>query len=130
MGLLLTAPLAAPAPPRAAAEPSARAVSQEHQAWVARLEIARTRLIRARAAIRESDERYGKTRQRHRLRGETKRELLTEREVEEMELAAAESSWPELLEGARQAGVPPGLLRPFQDAFPEPTEGAPSSVDD
>ncbi len=119
LGLALL--LALPALP-ALADPEQMEIDQ--QMWVQRLEDARERLKRARTAVEEGDAAYAKGRHRTRLRGEPREEIVAEREAAALELAAAEEAWPKLLEEARRAGLPPGVLRPFEDSVP------PSAIDD
>ena len=96
----------------------------DQQMWVQRLEDARSRLQRARTAVEAGDTTYAKGRHRERLRGEPREEIVAEREAAALELAAAEAAWPKLLEEARRAGLPPGVLRPFEDSVP------PTAIDD
>jgi len=117
VGTGLGSPIALLSPERSGAQPAAADEAAQYEVWTARLDAARTRLKHARAAVAEGDAAYSKNRQRHRLRGETNTEVISGREAAERELAAAEAAWPERLEQARRAGVPPGILRPYEDSF-------------
>jgi hypothetical protein len=119
--LALLAALAAGGPSAAPAEPPAAAPAPEEieaaaleAAWVQRIEDAQARLAAARARRDEAEASYGKLRQRERLQGATKEEVLAAREEAERDIAALEEEVPRLLEEARRAGVQPGALRRFE----------------
>jgi len=115
---LLLLPLAAPAQestPTATptAEPTESAVD-EIDRWHETLREARDRLERARARAESARYSYRDGQQRDR-RGPEKAALLAELEAAERELADAQAALPVLLEEARRAGVPPGVLREFEN---------------
>jgi hypothetical protein len=72
----------------------------------------RLKSARERAAAAKHAQRDGRQRRR---RGAEKAELMAALEGAEQELAEAEAELPALLEKARQAGIPPGVLREFED---------------
>lgn len=83
--------------------------------WLQMLDEAQESLASARKRVEDAEVAYLKWRQRHRPRGAKKGDLLDEIEESKATLADAEESWPELLEKARQAGAPPGLLRRYEE---------------
>ena len=115
--LLFPLPLAAqetppPAAPSAEYTGSAEADVGE---WRERLLEAQERLESARERAAAAQHAYRDQRQRKRLRGEKKAKLLAELKGAEQQLAEAEAELPVLLDEARRAGVPPGVLREFED---------------
>jgi hypothetical protein len=68
----------------------------------------------AREQVAVAQRAYRDARKRRR-RGAERAELLAELENAEQALAEAEAALPTLLEEARRAGVPPGVLREFED---------------
>jgi chromosome segregation ATPase len=118
--ILLLLALAVPALAEEMASPAAAAEAGqigtgEHDAWRERLFEARQRLENARVRFAEAQQAYQDARQRRYPRGDAKAELLAELERAEQELDRAETELPSLLEEAHRAGVPPGVLREFEN---------------
>jgi DNA repair exonuclease SbcCD ATPase subunit len=116
--VLLTFPLPSPAgetPPGAASPGGPSEISAEEiEGWREALTEARERVEAAQEKLVASQQAYRDARKRKR-RGEERAELLAAREAAEHELAEAESALPELMDQARRAGVPPGVLQEFED---------------
>jgi hypothetical protein len=114
--LLLPLPSAAQETPPPAAPPAESTGSGEEEVdeWRERLLEAQARLESARERAAAAQRAYRDGRQRKRPRGEKKAELLAELEGAEQELAEAEAELPVLIDKARRAGVPPGVLREFE----------------
>lgn len=112
--LLLGSPIGA-APSTASAPPAGANASRSLQSWSARLEQAWTQLVDARARKKTALAAATRARNRHRAVGERKVALYAEIEASEAALKEAEARWPALLEEARRAGVPPGILRDYED---------------
>lgn len=112
---LLLVPLAFPAQqiPPAAASP-AELGAEEVDAWRDKLVGARERVDGAREQVATAEVAYREARKRRRRGGE-RADLLAALTAAEQELAEAEARLPALLEQARRAGVPPGVLREFED---------------
>jgi hypothetical protein len=116
--LLLLFPLPSAAqesPPPAAPSAESAGSAKEVGEWRERLLEAQQRLESARERAAATQHAYRDWRQRKRPRGEKKEELLAKLEGAEQELAEAEAELPVLLDEARRAGVPPGVLREFED---------------
>ena len=75
---------------------------------------ARERVDGAREQVTVAQQAYRDARKRNR-RGAERADLLAAQGAAEQELAEAEAELPALLEEARRAGVPPGVLREFED---------------
>lgn len=119
---LLLAPWLAAAQPGRAAPPAPPpiappvAVPTADDDWVPRLaealaarDDARTRVIAGEAALSSA-------RHRHHPRGKALEKVEKDLDDARKDLAAAEERFPELVEQARQAGVSPTALRPFEEA--------------
>lgn len=115
---LLLVPLPSPAQeiPPAAASPAvaAGAAAEEIDAWRDKLLDARERVDGARQQAATAEMAYRDARKRRR-RGAERADLLAALTAAEQELAEAEAALPALLEEARRAGVPPGVLGEFED---------------
>ncbi len=81
---------------------------QRYEQVLSRVKAAEARIATSRLAIR-------KARQRDRLKGQHRTEIMTELNSAEEELATARQLLEELPEAARQAGVPPGWLREIEE---------------
>jgi hypothetical protein len=120
--VLLLLPSAAPAQevpsptPSPTASPAASTKSPEAEIdeWHQTLVDAQDRREKARARAESALYRYRDSRQRHR-RGPQRAALLAEMEAAEQGLGEAEAELAALLEEARRAGVPPGVLREFEN---------------
>ncbi len=114
--LLLALPSSAEeaAPPPASPAATVENGEVEIEEWRQRLLEGHERLESARARALEAKYAHRDGRQRRR-RGAEKAQLTVALEAAEKELAAAEAEFPVLLEQARRAGVPPGVLREFED---------------
>jgi chromosome segregation ATPase len=82
-----------------------------YESWVERLNQARAEVEEARRDLQGAEAALRNQRQRRYPRGEAKRDLASEVEEARLGLEKAERAVPELLEQARRAGVPPGVLR-------------------
>jgi predicted nucleic acid-binding Zn-ribbon protein len=116
--VLLALPLPSPAeetPPQAASPVNpAEITADEIEGWRQTLAQARERVEEAQEEVAAVQQAYRDARKRKR-RGTERAELLAAREAAERELAEAEEEFPGLLEQARRAGVPPGVLGEFED---------------
>ena len=115
---LMLVPLPSPAQevPPAVASPAdaAGATAEEVGAWRDKLLEARERVDEAHGQVATAEMAYRDARKRKRRGGE-RADLLAALEAAQAELAEAEAELPALLEEARRAGVPPGVLREFED---------------
>jgi hypothetical protein len=111
-------PLSSPAqqaPPAGAAPASSAEIgAQEIEEWRETLLEARERVDVARQQVTVTQEAFRDARKRKR-RGDERGELLAAMKAAEQEFADAEAELPALLEKARREGVPPGVLREFED---------------
>ena len=116
--LLLLATGLAAAPASLRAEPPAaldeEAAAQLEVTWVERLGEARSQLSAARERAAQAEHAYRDMRQRDYPRGEARVEIEEELAAARLALEEAEAAYPRLLDEAREAGVPPGTLRPFE----------------
>jgi len=102
-------------PPQAASPVNpAEITAEEIEGWRKTLTQARERVEEAQEEVAAAQQAYRDARKRQR-RGAERAELLAAREAAERELAEAEDALPGLLEQARRAGVPPGVLQEFED---------------
>lgn len=86
----------------------------QQQAWAGRLAAAQQDIAEARERVAELEAAYSQARHSQHPRGD-EREVLQEKLVDaKSELEQAEQRLPELVEQARQAGVYPAILRPYQ----------------
>jgi hypothetical protein len=92
----------------------AEITAEEVEGWQRTLTEARERVAVAQEQVAAAQQAYRHARKRER-RGAERAELLAAREAAERELAEAEDALPDLLEQARRAGVPPGVLGEFED---------------
>jgi hypothetical protein len=116
--VLLAFPLpssAEEAPPEAASAVNpAEITAEEIEGWREMLAQARERVEKAQEEVAAAQQAHRDARKRKR-RGAERGELLAAREAAERELALAEDALPDLVEQARRAGVPPGVLQEFED---------------
>ncbi len=82
--------------------------------WAQRLDHSHDALSDAESRYARAQAAYMDWRQRKRPRGDAKAELLTELEAARVALERQQSRFPELLEQARRAGVPAGILRSYE----------------
>ena len=117
LSLLLLPPpsLAQQMPPAAAAPANPAGIgAEEIEEWRQTLLEARERVDEAIGQVATAEMAYRDARKRKRRGGE-RADLLAALEAAQAELAEAEAELPALLEEARRAGVPPGVLREFED---------------
>jgi len=124
LGLLACAlAVSAAAPARAQAAASAAAESegampdesQDWASWIKTLDDSARKLRELRRTESQLQDAIDKAISRRYPRGEEKQRLLAAHERAKADLAEAEQQHPELLEQARQAGVPQGLLQDYED---------------
>jgi hypothetical protein len=107
--------LAQEAPARAATPASPAGLgAEEIDKWRQTLLESRERVDGAREQFAVAQQAYRDARKRKR-RGAERAELLAAQGAAEQELAEAEAELRALLEEARREGVPPGVLREFED---------------
>jgi hypothetical protein len=118
---------AAPVPARAEAERAApgaddslRDESQDWASWVQQLDESARKLRELRRIESQLQAEIDKAISRRYPRGEEKQRLLDAHERAKADLAEAEQQHPDLLEQARQAGVPQGLLQDYEDVAEAP----------
>jgi len=80
------------------------------QQWKDRLDIARQRLEVAEQRAKLMDTRYAKMMRNDYPRGDARQQLIDERDAAKQRLEGEQAAWPKLLERARTAGVPQGVL--------------------
>jgi hypothetical protein len=84
--------------------------------WQTRLDEALARITSARQNIERLEGAKGRGAARRYPRGDAKEKYIEELEAAREELADAEEAMPELLEEARRAGVPNGVLDRYESA--------------
>jgi len=83
--------------------------------WQQQLDAAWQELVDARARVERAQAAITKARAHHRARGQRKVELYAELDTARRELAEARTQWPRLVEEARRAGLPRGILADYDD---------------
>jgi len=81
--------------------------------WSQRLARAQQRIDLARERVEKTDAAYSRARHDRNPRGGALEEVKERRTAAERELASAEAALPRLVEQARRAGVPAGVLRDY-----------------
>ena len=98
----------------AAVDPEAPASSAGAEArwdhWTARIDMAAQRIGVAKAVVAVWDESYAEMIQADYPRGDARQKLLDSRDKSVQRLASEEAMLPRMIEEARRAGVPPGVL--------------------
>ncbi len=115
--VLLTA-VAVPAFGQTAEAPVAGApddVADDWATWIGTLEESAQNLRSLRKITEELEGEVTRMNIRRYPRGEEKERMLAAYERAQTQLAEAEANHPELLEQARQAGLPGGILQDFED---------------
>jgi len=102
-------------PAAAAPEGPATGGAGEEKPWEERLAEAAARIEAAEARLEKAEAAYSRARHDDHPRGEALEAIEREYAEAGRELEAARSALPELVEEARRAGVPPGVLRPYWD---------------
>jgi hypothetical protein len=104
-------PAAAPA---SAVDPAAPASSQanekRYEHWTARIDVETHRIEVAKAALDVWDESYARMIQADYPRGEARQKLIDSRDRARERYEAEQARLPRMIEEARKAGVPPGVL--------------------
>lgn len=124
--VVLAIGLAAPAlaqPGAVAPDAAAVASDDDPEGWVRRLDEAAARLATAQRRVAELEDAKGRSATRRYPRGEAKEKYLEQLAEAHSELADAKKALPDLLEDARRAGVPPGVL----DRYANPSDDADDS---
>ena len=85
------------------------------QEWRQRLADEHAALVAARERVVDAQIALGAARQHHHPRGDLLGRLYADLEAARDDLAKLETSWPQRLEEARRAGVPPVVLRDYED---------------
>ena len=100
--------------PPASADPAAPAASaadgDRWGEWTARIDVARHRVDVAAATVEVWDQSYADMIQSDYPRGEARQKLIDSRDQAKQRLAAEQANLPRVVEAARRAGVPPGVL--------------------
>ncbi len=115
-GLVLAAPLWAdpPAAP-AAKDKAAKPTGEEEQAgWIQRLDDAAARVVSAQKQVDQLVDAKGRGAARRYPRGEAKEKYLKDLDAARKELADAKRALPALVDEARRAGVPNGVLDRYE----------------
>jgi septal ring factor EnvC (AmiA/AmiB activator) len=86
----------------------------EYADWVKALDQSAQNIDEARSRVAALQEEFTKVKRRRQVRGDAKAELEARLEQAQRDLAKAEQQLPELLAQARQEGVPPGILYPYE----------------
>jgi hypothetical protein len=129
-GLLATAPLAAAQSAGVAADPEAAAPdeSDDWAGWIQTLEQEAKELGQLRKTQAALQAEVDKANTRRYPRGEEKERLLAANLRAQKDLGEAQAEFPDLIEQARQAGVPQGLLQDYED-LAEPPDNADDGSD-
>ena len=102
------APAATAAAPAAPASAGVNSAPYEH--WTARIDVERPRIAVAEAALTVWDEYYARMIQSDYPRGEARQKLIDSRNAARERVEAEQARLPRMVEEARKAGVPPGVL--------------------
>jgi hypothetical protein len=110
----------APGPARAGspasmAAPGAAEVADPAATWVKQLDAAKARLVAARRQVAELEAARSRAITRNYPRGEARARILSDLDKAQKELDSAQQAFPDLLEQARRAGVPAGVLQSYED---------------
>lgn len=115
LGLALAPPLATAQQGAVAPDDTQTSSEEEEQAgWIQRLDAASVRIATARQNIEQFEGAKGRGASRRYPRGDAKEKYLADLAAARTELADAEEALPELLEEARRAGVPNGILDRYE----------------
>jgi hypothetical protein len=87
----------------------------EEASWLRRLDEGAARLADAQRRVADLEGAKGRGAARRYPRGEAKEKYIEQLEAARAELAEAEEALPELVEDARRAGVPPGVLDRYEN---------------
>jgi hypothetical protein len=101
---------AAPAAADPDAPASSRSVENRYDHWTAPIDVAKGRIGVAQAAVGVWDESYAKMIQADYPRGDKRQELIDSRDQAKRRLASEEAALHRMIDQARKAGVPPGVL--------------------
>lgn len=119
IGSVLLATVAGPAAGQDVAEPAIPGatadVEEDWSTWIGTLEESAQNLRTLRKITGELQAEVTRMNTRRYPRGEEKERMLAAFERAQTQLGEAEANHPELLEQARQAGVPQGMLQDFED---------------
>ncbi|MCU0670909.1 MAG: hypothetical protein MUF70_16390, partial [Myxococcota bacterium] len=120
LALALTAGLAAAPPASAqagATDPGAASTEAEDEtaAWMKQLEDARLRLRDASERVDRLENAKGRGAARRYPRGDAKAAYLADLAAARAERDDARRSYPDIVDDARRAGVPPGLLSDYEE---------------
>jgi len=135
LGLVACAAMLAAAPPAGAqgaagakpgADAAASAEAEDWSSWIKTLEQGAQKLRELRKTEAALQTEVGRALSRRYPRGEEKEKLLAAHARAQKDLAEAREQLPELIEQARQAGVPQGMLQEYEDLAVEP---APANAD-
>lgn len=133
-GCLATAPAAFAQ--GGATDPNAGAVADESgdagdvKAWTKQLEDARARLHDANERLARLGAAKGRGAARRYPRGEAKQKYLAEIQSAKSERDDALRAFPQVVEDARRAGVPPGVLSDYEDEADAMVAAADSAAED
>lgn len=114
----LAAVTTAPAQGGSAAPDAAAAAAgeaDEIKVWVKQLEDARARLSAANGDVVRLDDAKGRGAARRYPRGDVKEKYIAELQAALVERDAARRAFPQVVEDARRAGVPAGVLSDYED---------------
>jgi hypothetical protein len=120
-GLALAAPLSAapPAPPPAKDKAAKTAGDEEQAGWVQRLDDAAARVVSAQKQVDQLFDAKGRGAARRYPRGDAKDKYLKELDAARKELADAKRALPALVDEARRAGIPNGVLDRYEGLVAE-----------
>lgn len=90
-------------------------ISEDWSTWIAQLEESAQQVRTLRGITAELEADVSRMRSRRYPRGEERERLLAAFERAQTQLAEAEAKHPALLEEARQAGLPQGMLSDFEE---------------
>ena len=78
--------------------------------WTSRVDMAKHRVEVAEATVEVWDQSYADMIQSDYPRGDARQKLIDSRDTARQRLAAEQAKLPRIVEAARRAGVPPGVL--------------------
>lgn len=115
LGLALAAPLATAQTGAVAPDETQASAEEEEQAgWIKRLDEASARISAAQREVERLEGTKGRGASRRYPRGDAKEKYLADLTAAHEELDEAKEAMPEVLEEARRAGVPNGVLDRYE----------------
>ena len=117
LGATLAAAVSLAAPQVLAQPASVGAQESSKPYWQNRYRELKTQMSDANMRLTQAKREYNKAKQRNRLRGDYKNQILQEIQSAEMDFEDAQKAFDALPDEARAAGVPPGWFREIDEDY-------------